>query len=524
MHFLRLFFACAALIILAGCDVPNAEIKGKVTYEKVPHSSVSHGLEYTKSFDAPVRGVEVELIEDGNVIETDITDENGQFKFIKKMDTFVSLRVRAELNNTDGDDDGNAWQVKVVDNTNDKAVYSLSTDTFEVKRESMNIDLHADSGWQEGSGYTSTRAAAPFHILDKVYDILVKLDAIGDVQLPALTINWSPNNIPSQEEDYETGKIITSHYFNDEIYLLGAENVDTDEYDQHVIIHEWGHFFEDNLARSDSIGGPHAGGDYLDMRVAFGEGFGNAWSAMITDKPVYQDSFDQDQATGFSIAIEDNDVINPGWFSEGSVQSMLYDIYDEATDGQDFIALGLEPIVAILMNQQKDTDALTSVFSFMTYMKEDYPEYVNDFNNLMEAQNINPDVDIWGINEDNNGTIPEALPVYLKMEPGDGLLKICTSTSQGADGNKLANHQFIKLNVPSSGNYTLTLTPSRNNDIDGYIFSKGELIIKDEAPGIDPVVLNVDLEQGTVVADVIGYNEEGTSVAATCFSAELQLN
>ena len=81
----RLFCACAALIILSGCDVPNAEIKGKVTYEKVPHSDISHGLEYDKSFDSPVRGVEVQLIEDGNIIDTDITDAQGQYKFIKKM-------------------------------------------------------------------------------------------------------------------------------------------------------------------------------------------------------------------------------------------------------------------------------------------------------------------------------------------------------------------------------------------------------------------------------------------------------
>lgn len=518
----RFFCACVALIILSGCDVPNAEIKGTVTYEKVPHSSISHGLEYDKSFDAPVRGVEVQLIEDGNVIDTYVTGSNGEFKFIKKMDTFVKIRVRAELSNDTNDDDGNEWQVRVVDNTNQKALYVLETDTFEVKREDMNVDLHAASGWRRGEGYVSTRASAPFHILDKVYDIFVKLDAIGSVQLPALTINWSPNNIP-QFGDITVGEIGTSYYQNGQIFLLGAEDVDTDEYDQHVIIHEWGHFFEDSVARSDSIGGPHAGGDYLDMRVAFGEGFGNAWSAMITDQPTYQDSFDQDQATGFSIEIEDNDVINPGWFSEGSVQSLLYDIYDEASDGQDFINLGLEPIVAVLTGQQKNTDAFTSVFSFMTYLKDENPSFVNDFNNLLEAQNITSDVDIWGSNATNDGSLPEALPIYLELNPAE-VIRVCTSTSQGADGNKLANHRFIKLNVPSTGSYTLTLTPSRDNDIDGYIFTQGQEIAKNEAAGIEPAVITTELTQGISIADVIGYNAEGTAVAATCFNAEFQMN
>ncbi|PXF64022.1 hypothetical protein [Kangiella spongicola] len=523
MYLKRLIFVGAALSLLAGCDIPNAEISGKVTYEKVPHSEETNGLDYRNSYDVPLRGVKVELIEDGKVIETDITDSQGSYSFVKKMDTFVQLRVRAELINDDTSEDGNEWHVRVVDNTNDKAVYTLSTDTFEVKREIMEVNLHAASGWQGDEGYKRTRAAAPFHILDKVNDILLKLDDVGEVQLPTLTMNWSPNNIPSQELDYATGKIITSHYTNNEIYLLGAENVDTDEYDDHVIIHEWAHFFEDNLARSDSIGGPHAGGDYLDLRVAFGEGFGNAWSAMITDRPLYQDSFDQGQALGFSIAIEDNDVINPGWFSEGSVQSLLYDIYDEAADGQDFIHLGLEPIVSILTNQQKDTAALTSIFTFMTYFKENYPEYATDVDNMMAAQNINPAVDIWGTNEDNNGSLPEGLPVYLDLFPRD-ILRVCTSTSQGDAGNKLANHRFLKLNAPVAGNYTLTLTPSRNNDIDAYIFTNGVEIARDEAPGIEPVVLSFDLEQGISIADTIGYNEEGTSVAATCFDAEYQLN
>ncbi|AOE49033.1 Putative lipoprotein [Kangiella sediminilitoris] len=508
--------------MVAGCDVPNAEIKGTITYEKVPHSDISNGLEYTKSFEAPARGVLVELIENDKVIDSVITDDTGEYKFLKKMDTYVQIRVKAQLSNPADDEDDHSWQVQVVDNTNENALYTMVTDTFKVNNETLSKNLHAPSGWVEGKGYDNTRTAAPFHILDKVYDIIVKLKTVGIVELQPLTINWSPNNIP-QFGDIESGQIGTSYYQEGQIFLLGAENVDTDEYDQHVIIHEWGHFFEDSLARSDSIGGAHAGGDYLDLRVAFGEGFGNAWSAMITDQPLYKDSFDQAQANGFSIAIEDNNVINPGWFSEGSVQSLLYDIYDEASDGQDFIQLGLQPIIEVLQGQQKETPALTSIFSFMTYLNQQYPAYTNDFSQLLEAQSITSDIDIWGSNASNNGTLAEALPVYIIMNPGD-VKRVCTSTTQGADWNKLANHRFLKLNAPSAGSYTLTLTPSRNNDIDGYILNNGEEIAKDEAPGIDPVVMTIELPKGVSIADTVAYDEAGTSVVATCFDAELVMN
>src|SRR5690606_9356664 len=106
----------------------------------------------------------------------------------------------------------------------------------------------------------------------------------------------------------------------DAIYLLGAEGKDTDEYDRHVIAHEWGHYFEHNFSRSDSIGGPHTRHDQLDMRVAFGEGFGNALSAMITGSSVYRDVVGPNQAHSFQFDVEGplpfdgND--NPGWYSE----------------------------------------------------------------------------------------------------------------------------------------------------------------------------------------------------------------
>ena len=56
----------------------------------------------------------------------------------------------------------------------------------------------------------------------------------------------------------------------------------TDEYDDHVVVHEWAHYFEANFSRSDSIGGDHASDNVLDIRLAFGEGFGNAYSAMAS--------------------------------------------------------------------------------------------------------------------------------------------------------------------------------------------------------------------------------------------------
>ena len=72
--------------------------------------------------------------------------------------------------------------------------------------------------------------------------------------------------------------------------MLGKENVDTDEYDASVIAHEWGHYYQSAFSRDDSPGGAHSGGDRLDRRVAFSEGWGNAWSGIALARSNYTDS------------------------------------------------------------------------------------------------------------------------------------------------------------------------------------------------------------------------------------------
>ena len=86
--------------------------------------------------------------------------------------------------------------------------------------------------------------------------------------------------------------------------MLGAASNDTDEFDQHVVAHEFHHFLEDAVSRADSVGGTHSLDERLDPRVAFSEGFANAFSAMVLDDPVYRDSFGVAQGEDFSFNME----------------------------------------------------------------------------------------------------------------------------------------------------------------------------------------------------------------------------
>ena len=72
---------------------------------------------------------------------------------------------------------------------------------------------------------------------------------------------------------------------------MGDANVDTDEFDHHIVVHEWGHFFSDQMSRDFSVGGQHSLTDLLDPRVAFSEGWANALSGLVLGNDRYIDTY-----------------------------------------------------------------------------------------------------------------------------------------------------------------------------------------------------------------------------------------
>ena len=64
---------------------------------------------------------------------------------------------------------------------------------------------------------------------------------------------------------------------------------------------------------------------------------------MILDNPDYRDTFDSMQSRAGGFDVENNSFVSSGWYSEGSVQSILYDLFDD-DDGADSASYGLAPI------------------------------------------------------------------------------------------------------------------------------------------------------------------------------------
>lgn len=439
-------------------------ISGLIKYENVPHTS-SDGLDYVNSTFDPVRGADVELLDSTTLVTTPViiastkTNHLGEYSF-NDIVSGQSVVVRVKSSYVKVPSAGQAsWDMQVIDNTSSDAIYALDSSTFVITPSTNTKNLTALSGWSlSDNDYTTPRAAAPFHILDRAYDMVTKIVAAdADVILPAAKLNWSIKNAPASG-DKTKGLIGTSHYTNGNLYILGLKDSDTDEYDGHVILHELGHYFEDKLSRADSIGGGHTGGDRLDMRVAFGEGFGNAWSGIISDDSFYRDSTGNNQNVGFHLDVENNAIANSGWYSEGSIQSILYDIYDSSNEVGDSVSLGFAPIYNVLIGAQKITPALTSIFSFGTEIKSENALASSDINTLLDAQNIvGSSMDIYGSTETNNaGNATHVTPIYTAISAnGIASSELCSINAFGSR-NKLSVFRFFKFTASTTANYTFT--------------------------------------------------------------------
>jgi len=433
----------------------GAKIIGTITYDRVPVQVDATGiakLDYARTYKGTGKYLLIKAIdENGQVLAQTTTDDQGEYTMYVPKDIDIKIRAYARMFKKD------VWDLSVVDNTNLKSMYVIEGALHDSGDGTSRRDLHAASGW-DGQSYSAPRDAAPFAILDSINTIMQKiLSAKPNIKFPHLLVNWSINNVPVGG-DPDLGQIGTSSYTGDNnLWILGDVNSDTDEYDDHIIIHEWSHFFEDKFSRSDSIGGRHSSGDALDIRVAFGEGFANAMSAIATDNPIYFDTSGFNQASGWFMNIESSYQENPGWFSEASVQRILYDLYDVNSDGSDQIHLGFKPIFNAMVNKERNTKAFTSIFTFINALKSENSSYASNIDQIVASEQINTIYDAYGNYRSNSANGVITSPIYRKLEVGKWISQ-CNKNNYGVY-NKLGNRTFIKVHIDTADIYTFGAKP-----------------------------------------------------------------
>jgi len=203
------------------------------------------------------------------------------------------------------------------------AVKNLSGNLYSYR--SADISLAASSLTSNMTVSTSNTAGGAFNILDVMTNGFEFVDDLAGVTPLTLTNYW-PNIDPGGtfycKELCPQGTGIYVLY-----YPLGN---DSDEYDDDVLYHEFGHFIAAQYSKDDSPGGAHSfSSNDLDMRLSWSEGWGDFFPgavkywlnatnpALLSSSPTTSLSAYVDLGLGGQVLIALN-ISTPEWTSKGN--------------------------------------------------------------------------------------------------------------------------------------------------------------------------------------------------------------
>ncbi|MCB0420735.1 MAG: hypothetical protein KDD61_07050 [Bdellovibrionales bacterium] len=276
---------CSSAVAHGGATVT---ISGKAIYQARQLTGSGLGA---PGAGAPVRYAEVRVTDSaGNVSQCAETNANGDFSFsLPQNSATYTISVNARANNSFG-------KVSVLNKPELNQVYALTT--------SVTADSTKSVGTMTAAG-TGNILAGAFNIYDQIIQTNDYLRThVGTCPFsgcqaftvaPKVQAYWEKGFNPMDYFGSNLGGV--SYYLPgySRLFILGGINgdtdtTDTDHFDNSVIIHEYGHFIEDVLTKSDSPGGSHNGNGVIDPRLAWGEGWGNFIQAAVQNDPRYIDT------------------------------------------------------------------------------------------------------------------------------------------------------------------------------------------------------------------------------------------
>ncbi|MEO5616557.1 MAG: lamin tail domain-containing protein [Candidatus Eisenbacteria bacterium] len=272
--------AILALILALPSAAHAFTVSGRFLYE----DRIWNGNGYTGTVqNLPIRRAQVEIVNVATtlVLASGVTDGNGNYSIdVTGQAVPVSFYARCL---TDGRPN---YQIWVVDAPNrdlmggwvppNAPVHAITTG---------NVLLHNPASPYSFGDYLiqdtdGTGVAQAFNIFDCAVDFFDWISQPGVLgRLPNaseyVTYSWGPMN--SNEG---------SNYTRNTILLASpGQGNDTDAWSDTVILHETGHWYDDNFSRSDNPGGPHFIGDNdANIKLAYGEGTATYHCAKVRER------------------------------------------------------------------------------------------------------------------------------------------------------------------------------------------------------------------------------------------------
>lgn len=295
----------------------NVVVTGAVTYEDKLYGA--RGFTGDTSYKS-IRYAAVDLVDSaGNVIATTYTDETGNYS-LSGAGKGLYVRVLALTSTNAGS------TIAIRNHSGDAYAITRSLDGAEGE---LNLNM--------AIGVENTIAGV-FNMLDVFTNASLFLNSLSTMALPELGIYWQPAS--SQYGTYFCPSMYKggSCPQGKGIYILGGSSSggDTDEFDDDVLMHEYGHYVELSLGAKDSPGGTH----YLtdndhDLRLAWSEGWGGffpialkTWLRKTNDVRLsttdgLADSYFIDTYGSFA-SISINMAAPNAWFCPGGIDCFIY--------------------------------------------------------------------------------------------------------------------------------------------------------------------------------------------------------
>jgi hypothetical protein len=206
----------------------------------------------------------------------------------------------------------------------------------------------------------------------------------------------------------------------------------------------------------------------------------------------------------------ESDTVNPhGWYSEASIQNIIYDLWDNDDDNNDTLSLGFGPIHHAFIGAQKTTPAFTSIFSFITILKSENNGNSNAIDNIVSAENIAEITDIYDTNRTNEAG------KYPYHDLVGGAASVSTGDADGAK-NKLSNRQYVKFSIATSKPYIITVeksSSSNDTDPDFVLYKTDTFSYVDRGNGtaVNKEEKSISLDAGNYLLDISEYNNVNTA-------------
>jgi len=343
----------------SGDEAPAAarDHRGQIHYEAREISPTGASAAFDRR---PARLVRLRFSGAAGEVARAETDEQGRFE-VRVPASATTLHIDALIEH----DEHDLW---VAGDRPGEDVYSMEV-VLDGSGAPMDIQItDADPGY-----------AGAFHILDRMLDGSLAVREWTGRTLPGFFAFWG-RGVTTDWSYYHgrCGAAEDEHYC---IELLGGEpgqqgTTDTDEHDDAIILHEFGHFVMDRLSTSSSHGGSHPGGFLIDPGLAWEEARASWFALAVLNAPLYQDTIGI-EGTG-SLRVDHHAERRGhgprGQGSELGVLEILWDLTDGSAatvdEDADGVALGPAPILRAMIDMKEQAGAYPSISSFLAFLLE----------------------------------------------------------------------------------------------------------------------------------------------------------